>query len=182
MAVNILPENSINNFGYFLRTTVSLDVARIADVKVNSEEFKELLVRLYQAVNDIELAVNAKHTGRYLPNQFVNGKQWILNNDFNNPRQVYSVYVNCGALPSTGTNTIAHGIPNINSLYTFVNIYGTASDQTGLEYIPLPYSSATDITYNLEVSVDATSVYITTGGNDYSAFNASYIVLEFIQF
>ena len=153
--------NTINNFGLFIPTTTIFDVAELQEINVNSEEFKELLVRLYQTVNNIALSTNVKTTGYFLNQEFVTGELYFnVNNDFNNLRPVYCMVVNFGALPATGTKSVAHGIPVTNT-YSWVQIYATATNPTAVTGIPVPYSSAAGVTSNLEIKIDATNVNIT---------------------
>jgi hypothetical protein len=48
-----------------------------------------------------------------------------------------------------------------------------------MQYIPLPYASPT-LVNNIQLSVDATNVTITTG-IDYSAYTVTYVILEYIK-
>ena len=61
--------------GDFVPTTNVWDVDMIQEVEVNSPEFKELLVRLYQNVNAISTSLNARDSGYYPNNQiYINGQ------------------------------------------------------------------------------------------------------------
>ena len=174
--------NTINDFGLFIPTTTIFDVDRIYEVEVGSEEFKELLVRLYQTVNNIALATNYKDTGYYLTQEFVTGSVYFdTGNDFNKLRPVYRMVVDFGALPAAGTKSVAHNIPNVNTVFKWVKIYATATDPVALTGIPVPYSSAAAVASNLEINVDSTNVNITTGGTDYSSYTITYVVLEYIK-
>lgn len=174
--------NTINDFGLFIPTTTIFDVAELQEINVNSEQFKELLVRLYQTVNNIVLATNYKDTGYYLIQEFVTGSLYFdTGNDFNKLRPVYRMVVNFGALPAAGTKSVAHNIPNVNAALSWVKIYGTATNPTAVTGIPIPYSSAAGVASNLELSVDSTNVNIKTGGTDYSAYTITYVVLEYIK-
>jgi hypothetical protein len=172
-------------YGSFVTTTNIWDVQQLYQIDVTSPEFKELLVRLYQNINNIALVLNIKDTGMYNTSEFVNGQVYFSNPANNsstsaNPilRQVYRTVINFGSLPNTGTKSVAHGI-STNAAMTFTRIYAAASDTTGLNYIPIPYASPT-ATNNIELSVDATNVNITTGSNR-TNFNVTYVVLEYIK-
>ena len=65
MAIDLLNQNIS---GAFVPTTFILDVAKIQEVNVNSEEFKELLVRLYQNLNRMSLVLNVKESAYYALN------------------------------------------------------------------------------------------------------------------
>lgn len=178
--------DNINSLaGSFVPTTNVWDVSELYSINVNSLEFKELLVRLYQNVNLIALVLNTKDSGYYDTSEFVNGQLLFSNPALSSAtstspdmRQIYRLVVNFGALPNTGTKSVAHGITTTAST-TFTRIYGAASDTTGFNYIPLPFASPT-LANNISLSVDATNVTITTGSNR-SNFNVSYVVLEYVQ-
>ena len=173
--------------GAFLPTTSVWDVSEIYSVDVNSEEFKELLVRLYQNLNNISLAINAKDTGAYEnENEFITGQNFfsdpsLTSESTSTPikRPVFRKVVNFGALKNAaGTTSVAHNIP-VTSEYTFTRIYGVANDTTGNSYLPIPYATATAADV-IELDVDATNVNITVG-KDQSAFATTYVVLEYIK-
>ena len=170
--------------GLFIPTNNVWDVDQIDSVNVNSPEFKELLVRLYQNINNISMAVNLKDSGYYVQNEFISGQVYFQNPALNSTtatrpqfRDVIRKVINFGSLPNTGTKSVPHELTP-NSSYSFTRIYGTASDTTGLNYIPLPYASPV-LANNIELKVDATNVTIITGSNR-SNFNITYVVLEFI--
>ena len=174
--------------GSFVPTTYIWDVAQAQDIDVNSPEFKELLVRLYQNLNEIALNLNLKDTGYYTQEEFVNGQLFLRDPALvNNPslvdpaneayRQVIRKVILIESLPNTALKSVAHGI-NVTPTTIFTRIYGSANDLTGNNYIPLPYSSPTAAN-NIEVNVDSTNVNVITGSNR-TAFTNSYIVLEWI--
>ena len=173
------------NFGAFIPTTNIWDVSEIFEVDVTSPEFKELLVRMYQNLNNMALSINNRDAGYYITQEFVNGQTYFPNPAFNSStatypalRQVFRKVINFGALPNTAAKTVAHNI-TVNTGTTFTRIYANASDTTGFNYIPIPYASPT-LANNIELSVNATNVTITTGSNR-SNFNICYVVLEYIK-
>lgn len=179
MALELVNQNLS---GSFVPTTFILDVAQLDDIDVTSDEFKELLVRLYQNLNRIALSLNVKTSGYYALNQFVTGSLWfpsvastsLVNNPY---RPETRVVINFGALPNAGSKSVAHGI-TCNSGVSFTHIYGTATDPVGFNYIPLPYASASGAD-DIELKVDATNVTVITASNR-TAFTTTYIVLEFL--
>lgn len=181
MPVDILTSQS----GSFVPTSYIWDVARLYEVDVNSDEFKELLVRLYQNLNLMAIVLNGKDTGIYNTFELVNGQTFFPNPALNSStpvtptfRQVYRTVVNFGALPNAGTKSVPHGI-TITPVTTFTRIYATASDPTGNFYIPIPYASATAAD-NVEIYVDATNVNIITA-IDKTNFTTCYVILEYLQ-
>lgn len=174
-------------YGAFIPTNYIWDIQQLQEMDIKPE-LKELLVRLYQNINNIAFAVNISDKGFYELSEFVNGQLFFINPNNNssttaaaNPaqRQVLRKVINFGALPNTAAKAVAHNI-NCTAATTFTRIYATASDTTGLAYVPIPYASAAAVANNIELSVDGTNVTITTGSNR-SNFNACYVVLEYIQ-
>lgn len=174
-----------NEYGAFIPTTNVWDVSQIYSANVNSPEFKELLVRLYQNVNNIALSVNIRDAGMYDTQEFVNGQTFFPNPSLSSAtssvpaqRQVYRKVINFGALPNAGTTNVAHGL-TVNAAFSFTRIYGCSTDPVNFVYLPLPYASPTDAD-NIELKVDATNVTIITGSNR-TAFTTTYVVLEYIK-
>jgi hypothetical protein len=173
------------NAGAFVPTNLIWDVQQLYSIDVNSTAFKELLVRLYQNINNIALVLNIKDSGYYAEQEFVNGQLF-----FPNPlsvdtgtndqiyRQVFRTVVNFGPLPNATTISIAHDIDTDDS-FSFTRIYGAASTSNGTLFIPLPFSSPT-LNQNIKMTVDVTNVNITTA-IDYSAYTTTYIVLEYLK-
>lgn len=187
-----------SDFGAFVPTTYLWDMDQLKDVDVNSKDFKELLLRLYQNVNLMANVLNVKDTGYYDTNEFVCGQNYFADPSIDSSsipsrvsdyRNVFRKVINFGALPTAAASpkSVPHGIalingnPNMTSSYTCTRIYGTANDTTALTYLPLPYASATVVANNIEVSVDNTNVTIAVGVNR-NNFDTCYIVLEYLKF
>ena len=174
--------------GAYVPTSYIWDVSQLEDIEVTSPEFKELLVRMYQNLSFMAMVLNTKDTGIYdtqeYPNSQVyfpdpaNTSQTVVGPNY---RQVLRKVINFGALPNTGTKSVAHGIQNIDANTTFTRIYATASDTTGLTYVPIPYASTTAVADNIEIYVDSTNVNIITGSNR-SNYNICYVVLEYLLY
>ncbi len=170
--------------GAYTLTTNLFDPSNVYNSDLD-ENLKLLLVRLYQDLNYMANVVNVKETAQYT-NAFpmVNGQQWFPNpllnsNSSTTPvqRNVFRTVINFGALPNTGIKSVPHGI-TCTSGVTFTRIYATASDTTGLKYIPIPQSN---IIVGVEIDVDATNVNISTAGN-LTNYNVCYVVLEYLLF
>jgi len=178
-----MPKNQV---GAFIPTTNIWDPTEIYSTEVTSPEFKELLVRLYQNLNSMAMAVNLKDTGYYDTSEFVTGQKYFpkpgltsLSAEVPAFRQTYRKVINFGTLPNTGTTNVAHGI-TVDANTIFTRIYGTATDPTGLSYLPLPYASSTAAN-NIELKVDNTNVTIITGSNR-AAYTITYVVVEYLKF
>lgn len=165
-------------------TTNVWDVSDIQALQEESERLKELLVRLYQNLNNMSIALNEKDSGCYFTLGSANGQSYFPNPTLTSAstttpisRQVIRIVINFGALPNATTKSVAHNLTP-NSSWSFTRIYACASDTTGFNYIPIPYASPTLIN-NIELKVDSTNVTIITGSNR-SNFNICYVVLEYI--
>jgi hypothetical protein len=170
--------NVQSNTGLFVESTSIFDVGRLYEVDVNSEEFKELLVRLYQNVNNIALALNLKESALYLLEEFNTGAQYFdptANNQLLLRPQFRRTY-NIGAVP-VGVTTVAHGL-TIGTTWVFTDIYGALTDNIGFNYYPLPWSSAAGAT-NIELKVNATNIVITN--NSGIAFTSCIVTLEYLK-
>jgi hypothetical protein len=181
-----IPVANSNTIGINVPNTFVLDVSQVQQLEELSPAFKELLIRLYQNLNRMCLALNEKTSGVYSTNQFVTSNTYFpntpqtgvavsLNVAFYRPST--RVTINFGALPNASTKSVPHGI-TVNAATSWVLIQGWATDPVGLTGIPIPYSSATS-TKIIELNVDATNVNVTTNSNR-TNYTITYIVLEFL--
>lgn len=177
--------NSQMTPGMFVPTSNVWDVSEIYNIQNITPELKELLVRLYQNLNNMSLALNAKDTGYYIQQEFMTGQVYFPNPAYSSFTQqaptlrgTYRTVVNFGALPNTTTKSIPHYI-NITDAYSFTRIYGVATKTSPFSSIPLPFSSPT-LNENIKVSIDNAYVSVTTD-IDYSAYTICYIVVEYIK-
>lgn len=174
-----IPDQQINT-GSYVPTTSVWDVGSIHEIEVNSPEFKELLVRLYQNVNNIVLALNTKSTGYYINQEFVSGKLFF--NPAANPndplqlRPGFLMAVNTGAL-GAGVTAINHNIAVTNT-FKWMFISGAATDTVSVVGYPIPYADAAG--NNIQVSVTATQVVI--NNNSGVTFTDSQVTLEYCKF
>jgi len=170
-----LPEDQ----GLYVPTTQVWETSSILDVDVNSEQFKLLLVRLLQNVNEIAIALNLKDTGYYVLQPFVNGQQFFSTDPLNpdNLRPCFRYTLNVGAV-GAGVNTFAHNIPNITNTWTLTRLYAAATDNIGLNFYPVGTGGATAgiITINSNI----TNVVITN--NTGVVFTSCIVVLEFLKY
>lgn len=171
--------------GAYVPQTDIFDVSMIYGMDINSQEFKEFLVRLRQSINDIAMVLNMKDTGFYYLQEILNGQVYFSDPNLSSttatlpvPRSVFRKVIDFGTLPNATNKSVAHGL-TITGGFSFTRIYGAATDPS-TAYIPLPYASTT-LNQNIQVDVDGTNVTITTG-IDRTGFTTAYIVLEYIKF
>lgn len=171
---------TLADIGSFVSSTFLYDITSIYSVDINSEQFKELFVRLYQSVNLIAINLNLKDTGYYQTTEFLCGQQYFPNPNLTelnaNPepvyRNVYRKVVDFGALPNSASKSVAHGL-TVDKNYIWTRIYGGATDPIGLKGVPLP-----DL--NIDITVTSTNIVVTTL-IDCSAWTTCYIVLEYLK-
>lgn len=174
-----MPDIDQINFGSFVPTTNIWDVSRLYDIDVDSDEFKELLVRLYQNVNLISLVLNTKATGYYLGQEFVSSKLFYnplaMPNDPSQLRPGYLISINTGAL-GAGVTAVNHNIAVTNT-FQWMFIYGAATNTSTLVGYPLPYADAAG--NNISVSVTSTQILI--NNNSGVTFTNSQVTLEYCK-
>lgn len=178
--------------GVFLPTTSSFDRSILDSLKPGSPEFKEAFIHLNETVNDIQKVVNIKQSGYHVETEFVNGNLWfrskraaaILPQPTQTPtyRQEYTLVVDFGALPNTGTKSVAHGI-TVTTDVTFTHSYGQANDTSAapaIKSIPIPYVSNT-ANNSVGFWITPTHVFVDAGTVNRSAFDTTYIVLKYLK-
>ncbi len=169
--------------GSFVPTTQVWDQSQIEKSNI-SPEVKNLLVRLYQNINQIALVLNTKSTGAFYQQEFVIGDLLYPNTTQKNTyRQIMRKVVAIDSLPGGATPNpllVPHGL-NPSEQWSFTRIYGAATDVSGAPnfvYIPMPYAAVVAAN-TLELYVDQTNVIITSGGTNYSNYSG-YVILEYV--
>lgn len=175
-----IPDQQINT-GQFLATTAIFDVARLYEVDVTSPEFKELLVRLYQQVNNLALSTNNKKSGYYLEEEFITSAIYFnpTSVPINDPLQLRPEFrktFNIGPVPPGALAPFPHNLP-ITNTWQFTHIYGVASDNIGFNYYPMPFASAGA---TIELRVTLTDIIIVN--NTAINFTSCIVTLEYLKF
>lgn len=177
-----MPDNEVNLLGIFVPTTNVWDVGSIYEMDVKTPEFKELLVRLYQNINNIANVLNVKTSGYYINVETNSSNQYYnLANptDPLNQRPGFICTVDIGAL-GAGITSVNHGInapTGITSSYKWMKIYGAATKSSSIIGCPLPFAGATG--NNIEVTVTATQVVINNQSGN--TFTDATVILEYVK-
>jgi len=171
-----------SKYGSFVPTTNIYSIENLKDIKLDSPEFRNFLVRLRNTVNQLAISSNAKVSGFYDTDEFVTGELFFKNPNLNSTtdrpptlRPITFTVINFGSLPNTATKSVAHGL-DISSNWSFINAYATATDTTGLTSIQFDYSDAA----TLSIDVDGTNVNITSI-DDKTAYDTCYVFLKYIK-
>jgi hypothetical protein len=169
--------NFQENTGLYIPTTDIYELSNIANVDVNSEEFKLLMIRLYQNLSNMANALNLKDSAYYVLTQFLTGQQFFSVDPStpNSYRPSYRIVINVGTLGAGITNT-PHGM-TIGATWTFTRIYGAASDNGTPLFYPIPFAGAAGSYISL--FVDGTNVVI--DNNSGVTFNECLVILEFLK-
>ena len=161
----------INSYGNYLPLEFQ--------IPSDDREFKEAIAQRERLTSSI---VNLKETAQYETTEFQTGQQFFSIVPAGVQRQTRYTFrkvINFGSLPNAATKSVAHGIP-ANGNYRFTRIYATATDPTGVQFIPIPYATPT-VADAISILIDATNVNITTGSATWTAFTECYVVLEYIK-
>ena len=169
-----------NQYGAFVNTNYVWDVQQLEEVDVTSPAFKELLIRLYQNINNIALVLNVKTTGQFPLSETVNGNLWF--SDPNNTSQTALAPTQRQELQTTyflvnvgASRTIPHNI-TMTAVTTLTDLNGAASDQVGKNYYG--FKSAAGAA-NISAVANGTNIVITN--NTGITFTTVYIVLKYLQ-
>jgi ABC-type glycerol-3-phosphate transport system substrate-binding protein len=138
----------------------------------------ELNLFVQALLKRIANAVNTKEGALYVPQEVASFQQYFTANNSQKFRNVYRKVIDFGVLPDTAVKTVAHGIA-FNSDFSTTRIYGSATDPTNLEYLPLPYADP-DPTKCISLFANGTFVVIQTG-TARSNFTRCTVVIEYTK-
>ena len=148
-------------------------------------DWKDAQLMLTDYLQKVADAVNVREIAQYQDatlssgvniSETATGQAYFTPGDPNKFRYGSRTVVNFGALPNTGTTSVAHGI-TITANTRFTRIYGVANDPS-TSFIPLPFIDTAG--NSVELNVDATNVNIITP-SDYTAYTVTYVVLEYVE-
>lgn len=149
--------------GNFLPTSIKFDIG--------DENF---IIDIEDMYNEISNATNEKDIGIYDVIERQNGQQYYAPNDPKEYRDIFRKVISIPAL-STGSNVIAHNIPNIADTWDFTRIFGVIKRSVGSPlFIPIPND-------NIHIEINASNVLITNVPATYNGFVGN-VVLEYTKF
>lgn len=164
--------------GSLVPTTNIWDVSQVYELKGESEQLQELLVRLYQNLNLMANVVNSKETGFYFNQEVMTSSLYSspTSNQQSALRPEFSKTLLGGTL-APGTATVAHGL-TINAGFKLVDIYGAASDSVNKFYYPFCFAQVGG-TNNLNAYISNTNVLIDNGTG--VTFDSYILVIKFLK-
>lgn len=178
-------QNSQANFGSFVPSTFIWELQSIQSLSIDPS-LKDLLVRLYQNLNFMQIQLNQKEFANYSETEVLNGQTYfptptLSSTSTNQPeqRQVFRTVVNFGPLLNAATKSVPHYI-DVDNGYSFTRIYGATTNSTQTSFLPIPYSSCTAVADNIEIFVDNVNINIKTGVDQTDYIN-TYVVAEYMK-
>lgn len=143
------------------------------------EKWEEARQFLVEHLKKISNAVNAREIGFFLDEELLSGKSFIPGvTSAGNPqvfRSVFRKVIDFGPLPNAGTKTVPHGIVFDNN-FTLIQLFGAATDPTGLTALPLPLAAAAP--FQIELYMNSTDI-IVVAGSARSNYTRVFVVVEY---
>lgn len=131
-------------------------------------------VELNQMYRDLSQAINQRTVGIYATESALTGNK--LYGIQSRPMSTYRVLLTATSI-ANGVTTIPHLITNLSDVL-LLSLTGGASDSPS--FISLPYVNVGAPANGIQLSMDATNVYITTTTGDYASYSA-LIVVEYAR-
>lgn len=169
--------------GSFVDTTNIWDTSEIQNIDINSQDFKELLVRLYININLMATVLNTKISGFQVGEEFVTGGLFMNPTEPGSPRPIFCKVINIGQLPAVaGFKQVAHGLNTASTTFTFIPpLAGVASKTVpAYSYLPIPFAVYDTINQQISLSVNANTVDIGVGINR-SDYDTCYVTLYYVK-
>jgi hypothetical protein len=150
------------------------------------EKWEDARPFVVEQLKKITNAVNIREIGWFLDEELLSGKAFIpgsINLQASETAQQYRTIlrkvIDFGALPNAGVKTVPHNI-TVDNNFTLIEMWASATDPVAFTSLPIPYATPVALNQNIELSMDATNVIITTGTNR-TNFTRCFITLEYIQ-
>lgn len=165
--------------GSLIPTTNIWDVSQVYDLKGESDQMKELLVRLYQNLNLMANVVNSKETGFYFNQEVMTSAVYSSpsSNQQSALRSEFAKTILGGTLAPGPAAPVPHGL-TINTQFKLVDIYGAASDSVNKLYYPFCFAQV-DGTANLNAYISGANVLIDNGTG--VTFDSYILVIKFLK-
>lgn len=175
-------------YGSYLGTTRVFEEQQLRQANVNSEQFKDIIAQLGNALNEMLLQLNNKETSLYPLDEFLTNHQFFINpslsattSNSQTPdfRPVFRTTVNFGSLPNTASKSVAHNI-DMNANIVGTRLYGVSSNTAKTSFIPIPYVT-NSLTETIKLEITNTNAVITTY-DDKTSYTNCVIVFEYMKF
>jgi hypothetical protein len=160
--------NPTNSLGPFISTSTFFP-----------DDFDEFRVKFLELYRDLSNAVNTREVGVFDLVEFLTGENWFTSGNPQVKRKTYRKVFELPATAAGATTNIAHGITGVNTTTTFTQIYGTAITAVP-DNRPIPFASATLVTDQIQILVNATNIVVTNGATAPN-ISSGVIVLTYLK-
>jgi hypothetical protein len=140
------------------------------------EDFTQFRIKFLQSYRDIANNLNIREIGIFDLQESLTGEQWFTAGDPQKKRGVFRKVFSIGAIAAGVTLNTPHGLTNVTA---YTHIYGTAITAVP-DNRPIPFASATVVTNQIEIRVDATNIIIVNGATAPN-ITSGLVVLEFLK-
>ena len=158
---------------YNSTTGESITLANGMRIALYTKEAYKLAKQQGRVANNILVGITndypADETNNYSTDETKTFSKWI------DGKPIYRKVVNLGSLPSNTTNSVTHGISNIDKVIGF-NAFGISSDTNTRISIPYPTTDSG----NIQAWVDKSSVYIRTTVTSWAHYSG-YAIIEYTK-
>lgn len=145
-----------------------------------SRDQDQFLIQITEFYSNIVRSINFREISSYIKVELPTGEKWFDLNDAQNTREGFRQVFTTGIIAPGATLTTAHGITGFTTL-TFTHIYGTAiTTAATFNQRPVPYSSSTLITDQIQIDADTTNFRIINGATA-PQITSAIIVLEYLK-
>lgn len=148
------------------------------------ESWEEGRIFFVEQMRILATAINMREIGFFIDLEVIAGKNFIpgaaIVQEGGTTQQFRTVLrkvIDFGALPNTGTKSVAHGI-TFDYNFTLIQLWASSTDPVAFVAIPIPFASATG--GHVEINMNATNINITTTSNR-TSFTRTFVVVEYIQ-
>lgn len=140
------------------------------------EDWQQFRIRFLENYKSISSNMNIRQIGIFDLSEFLTGEQWFTVGDPQTKRQTYRKTFSIGTVAAGATSTTAHGLTGVTA---YTHIYGAAVTDV-VDYRPIPYASATDVTEQISLTVDSTNIVIVNGAAA-PDITSAIVVLEYLK-
>jgi hypothetical protein len=133
---------------------------------------------------DTASIINVKQNGQFETTELLSGQFWfnpLVTQQSRQPRYGYRQVYSFGAIAAGATLTIAHGIVIVAGETLFFTAIRGSCLTAVPDWRPIPYSSATLVTNQIEIRADATNIYIINGSTAPN-ITSGVVVLEYLKY
>lgn len=140
------------------------------------EDFEQFRIKFLELYRNIANTTNTREVGIYDFQEFLTGEQWPTIGNPQVKRKTFRTIYSIGAIPVGATVNTAHGLVGV---VAYTHIYGTAITAFP-DNRPIPFASATVVTDQIQITVDAVNIIIVNGATA-PAIVSAFVVLEYLK-